>query len=152
DVAPSAAPYVEPLVARRWTGYDVHFPAHRRRVEDAYAAVTSQRLHRRLGEVARREQGLTLFLGQGAAAVERHRVTLESGVRLEGELVVDARGPERASMRAGGFQKFVGLELAVEGGERLERPTLIDARVPQRDGFRFFYTLPLADDRVLVED
>ena len=28
----------------------------------------------------------------------------------------------------------------------------MDATVPQRDGFRFMYVLPLAEDRLLVED
>jgi lycopene beta-cyclase len=51
-----------------------------------------------------------------------------------------------------GWQKFVGRELRLEGRHGLERPILMDATVPQLDGFRFIYVLPLAEDRVLVED
>jgi lycopene beta-cyclase len=70
-----------------------------------------------------------------------------------GALVVDARGP-RVFPRglASGFQKFVGLELELREASELRSPIVMDARVPQRDGFRFFYVLPLAPDRVLVED
>jgi lycopene beta-cyclase len=78
-------------------------------------------------------------------------VTLDGGQRLSASLVVDARGPEHAVMAAGGYQKFLGLELAVEGNAP-DVPMLIDATVEQHDGFRFVYVLPWAIDRLLVED
>jgi lycopene beta-cyclase len=46
----------------------------------------------------------------------------------------------------------LGLELDVEPSTAPETPILMDARVPQTDGFRFFYVVPLAPGRVLVED
>jgi lycopene beta-cyclase len=49
------------------------------------------------------------------------------------------------------LQKFLGLELAVRQVTRVV-PLVMDARVPQGDGFRFVYTLPLRQDRLLVED
>jgi lycopene beta-cyclase len=52
----------------------------------------------------------------------------------------------------GGWQKFVGQELRLSRPHAFERPMLMDATVPQRDGFRFLYVLPLAPERVLVED
>jgi lycopene beta-cyclase len=51
-----------------------------------------------------------------------------------------------------GFQKFIGLELQLEANTAPLCPVLMDATVPQTDGFRFFYTLPFAPDRILVED
>ncbi len=60
-----------------------------------------------------------------------------------------------------GWQKFVGLEYALPSRDRagrnrqdglLDRATVMDGTVPQMDGYRFIYTLPLALDRVLVED
>ena len=50
-----------------------------------------------------------------------------------------------------GWQKFVGIEFSGQGA-RADCATIMDANVPQIDGFRFIYTLPLAEDRVLVED
>ena len=66
--------------------------------------------------------------------------------------MIDARGPDRAEALGCGWQKFVGLELRLAAPHGLERPILMDATVTQRDGLRFFYVLPLAPDRVLVED
>jgi lycopene beta-cyclase len=80
-------------------------------------------------------------------------VTLGDGRMLEGRLVVDARGPNRASLgRVAGYQKFVGLEVALEQPHHRALPMLMDARVPQQDGLRFFYVLPLDARRLLIED
>jgi lycopene beta-cyclase len=80
-------------------------------------------------------------------------VTLSDGRRLEGDIVVDARGPGHATLaKVAGYQKFVGLELMLGRDVVRSKPLLMDARVPQTDGFRFFYVLPLAARRVLVED
>src|SRR5690606_23611575 len=80
-------------------------------------------------------------------------VVLASGVELTADVVIDARGPNAgAQTSALGYQKFLGLELEVEPGSAPSTPTLMDARVPQQGAFRFFYVLPLALNRVLVED
>jgi lycopene beta-cyclase len=50
-----------------------------------------------------------------------------------------------------GWQKFVGIEFSGDHGQA-DCATIMDANVPQIDGYRFIYTLPLAQDRVLVED
>jgi lycopene beta-cyclase len=87
------------------------------------------------------------------ATVGADRVTLSDGRELSASVVVDSRGPERFESGAHvAYQKFLGLELELERPHGLERPVLMDARVPQTDGFRFFYILPLGDNRVLVED
>ena len=44
DVAPEDAALLEPLVAHRWSGYDVRFPAHRRRLPQEYRTIESERL------------------------------------------------------------------------------------------------------------
>lgn len=153
DVPGSALHFVEPLVVRRWDGYSVWFPSYERELDDAYAAVTSPRLHDALVELSAKAPGFTLFLEEEAMTVEATRVRLASGRVLEAPVVVVARGPSAFSASScAGYQKFVGLELSLAGGEAPARPTLMDARVPQIDGFRFFYVLPLSKDRVLVED
>lgn len=152
DLEADGRALVEPLVAHRWDGYSVRFPGLERRVDESYAAVTSERFDR----VVRAEltgAGHQLLLGQHAALVGPDWVELADGRQLEAPVVIDARGPRSAAM--GGpvaYQKFVGLELELERPHRLERPVLMDALVPQLDGFRFVYVLPLAPNRVLIED
>jgi lycopene beta-cyclase len=97
--------------------------------------------------------GCELMLGTAAASVEPNRVTLQDGRTLQAGVVIDARGPGglRPHPRTG-YQKFLGRELLLRAPHGLSRPLLMDATVPQLDGFRFFYVLPLAPDRLLVED
>ncbi len=157
DVPRSARGFLEPLVVKRWPAHDVMFPSHRRRMPDEYNALTSERLHR---EVSARILGAphARILTANVRAVGSSSVTLDDGLELGAELVIDARGPApaplvngRASL-GGGYQKFVGLELRVDSGTAPELPILMDATVQQIDGFRFVYVLPWASDRVLVED
>jgi lycopene beta-cyclase len=86
-------------------------------------------------------------------AVAPGGVTLEDGTSRRARLVIDARGPlfaPGAAPRA--YQKFLGLELQLGAPSAPEVPLLMDATVEQLDGFRFLYLLPLAPDRVLLED
>jgi lycopene beta-cyclase len=73
--------------------------------------------------------------------------------------VLDGRGPAPTPgwYESCAFQKFVGLELTVDPAAAAaafapEQALVMDATVPQHDGFRFVYVLPLAPDRLLVED
>ncbi len=155
DVPPSMAAWVDPLVVNRWSGYDVAFAEHTRRLELPYARVTSERLARDVTR-ALSIPGSTVLTEAVATAVTPNRVEVgfaDGTTRtLYARAVVDARGPDRLANDAGGWQKFVGQELELARPHGLERPIVMDARVPQRDGFRFFYVLPLDRDRVLIED
>jgi lycopene beta-cyclase len=67
--------------------------------------------------------------------------------------VIDARGPLSSPPgSSSGYQKFLGLELVLRRPHGLTEPVLMDATVEQLDGYRFVYSLPLAADRLLVED
>jgi len=147
--------WIEPLVVVRWSGYDVAFPDVRRRVEEPYACVSSARLADQVTH-ALAADGSALLARTTALAVEPDRVRVrarDGTVReLTARAVIDARGPDRAVIGRSGWQKFLGQELRLSAPHDLERPMLMDARIPQRDGFRFMYVLPLAPDRVLVED
>jgi lycopene beta-cyclase len=151
DVSEAARRLLEPLVVQRWPAHDVVFPRFRRRLPGAYLAITSQRLHEWVNQRlvlspnARRVTANVVDVGADAA-------TLSDGQRLTAEVVVDARGPEHTRGAPAGYQKFVGLELALEPGSAPEVPMLMDATVTQLDGFRFMYVLPWSADRVLVED
>lgn len=153
DVPASLADVVAPLVCYQWPGYTVRFPNLAREVDEAYAGTTSERLAEVVAAAFEKAPNARLVLGDGARAVAADGVTLESGTRITADLVIDARGPDRFLDRSGtGYQRFVGLELELASPHGLSRPILIDATVPQVGGFRFFYLLPLAERRVLVED
>jgi lycopene beta-cyclase len=147
DVDDDVRAWIEPLVVHRWSGYDVRFPGFARRIERAYAAITSERLH----EVVTGAGG-DVRLDAVATALESSRVTLQDGTILTAQVVIDARGPEPEPARHAGFQKFLGWEVELAGPHGLTQPVLMDATVDQRDGFRFVYVLPFSATRVLAED
>ena len=150
DVPAELAAALEPAIAHRWDGYDVAFPGFSRELASPYACVTSASLVAAVRAALR--PGFSIVTGAEAVEVGARHVTLRDGRRFEAERVVDARGPDRFATAASGYQKFVGLELALERPHGLTRPLLMDATLPQRDGFRFMYVLPLDAQRVLVED
>ena len=151
DVPVAARPWLDRLVVRRWAAHEVIFPSYRRRLPEAYAAIDSERLQREV-EAAIARAPHARIIKACVREVEPDGVILDGGQRLAAQLVVDARGPEHATMAAGGYQKFLGLDLALDGGTPPDVPILMDATVEQRDGFRFMYVLPWAHDRVLIED
>lgn len=153
DVADDAQSFVSELVTTRWPRYEVRFPDLARTLEDSYAAVRSERLHRVVQSAFERHPGCQLYLEQRAVAVGAHEVVLASGQRLTAEVVIESRGPEAFATDDGaGYQKFLGLELKLKRPSPIAHPVLMDSLLPQHDGFRFMYALPLAPDRVLLED
>lgn len=160
DVAPPARQLVDPLVAHRWPGYSVHFPARERVVPSPYAAVTSERLHAVVSSRLAAAPGCSAYLGWTAVDVRADAVTLTptsgNGERhtLHARMVIDARGPDAGeSYQGAGYQKFLGHEVELDAPHRLARPVLIDATVLQgEDGYRFFYVLPLSPTRLLIEE
>jgi lycopene beta-cyclase len=153
DVDPAAQPFVSRLVGARWPRYDVRFPELARTLEEPYAAVRSEQLDQVVREAFAGRSEARLFLNARAVRVSDRSVTLEDGQELHAATVIESRGPDALSAGArAGYQKFVGLELALRRPSPIQHPILMDALVPQRDGFRFLYALPFAPDRVLLED
>lgn len=145
--------FVWPLVCRRWPSYEVRFPELRRTLDEPYAAVTSERLDQVVQRAFAKQPGSQLFLSQAASSVSATQVRLASGRELQGEVVIESRGPAAFDTDAGaGYQKFLGLELVLRAPSPIATPLLMDALVPQRDGFRFMYALPLGSHRLLLED
>lgn len=149
DIDPANHALVEPLIAHRWPGYDVTFPGHHRRIEQAYCTIESERL----------DAAVRAALPEGAIIRRRavdaapDRVTLDNGRSLESGAVIDARGlTEAPAGLACGWQKFVGQLLTIDGGHGLDRPVVMDATVDQADGYRFVYCLPFSPTEVFVED
>ena len=153
DVPDAARSWIEPLLVARFERYEVRFPGFARALEASYSVISSERFDQVLQERLRKAPGCALLLGTPASSIASERVVLADGELLEAPLVVDARGPGRAQPgERAGYQKFVGRELRTRAPHGLRHPVLMDATVPQRDGFRFFYVVPLAADRLLVED
>ncbi len=149
DVAPAHRDLVEPLIARRWSGYEVHFPGHSRLLSTPYASVTSERLD----ALVRAALGANALLtGAQVAEASPDRVALADGRTIAAGAVIDARGIRGLPHMTGGWQKFLGRMLRLSVPHRLERPVVMDARVDQLDGYRFVYCLPFSPREVFVED
>lgn len=149
DVSADGAALLEPLIAARWDGYDVAFPAHRRTLATGYASITSELLDAEL----RRVLGPRARSGLAVTALAPDCVMLADGRQMAAGAVIDARGAgsEVATYR-GGWQKFVGQMLHLAAPHGLSRPVVMDATVEQIDGYRFVYVLPFGSDRLFVED
>lgn len=155
DVPAHADEWIDPLVVARWPAYDVAFPSLRRSLDAPYASVSSARLAERVTAALARP-GSRLLLDTKVEQVEGHRVVARDAAgtsfTIEADAVIDARGPDRSPPGECGWQKFLGQEVVLAAPHGLPRPVLMDALLSQRDGFHFMYVLPLAADRVLIED
>jgi len=148
DLTPSEAALVEPLIARRWNGYDVRFPGLQRALRTGYRSVTAERFD----QVLRQRLGERLTLNAAVAGVEPTRVTLSDGRAVAGDVVVDGRGPLPSPELVLGWQKFVGQEVRLTEPHGLSQPIVMDATVGQADGYRFLYVLPFDAHTCLIED
>lgn len=149
DIDPADCALVEPLIAHRWPGYDVRFPAHRRRVEQPYRTIESERLD----AAVRAALPADAMFRAHAVEAKPDRVTLDDGRTLDGGAVIDARGLSAAPAHLTcGWQKFLGQLLTVPAGHGLDRPMVMDAEVDQSEGYRFVYCLPFSPTEVFVED
>ena len=148
DLTPAQHLWLEPLVGKRWPGYEVIFPALKRRLGSGYASIFSERFHHHLTA----ELGDGLRLRTSVVAVEPRQVRLASGDILGAAAVIDGRGVRRTDHLALGFQKFLGQELRLQQPHGLREPIIMDASVAQQDGYRFVYVLPLSADTLLIED
>jgi lycopene beta-cyclase len=152
DVDAASRRYVSKLVTASWPRYEVRFPELVRTLEQPYAAVSSERLDQVVRSAFAERPGARLFLESRAVRTSARSVTLEDGRVLHADVVIESRGPEHAADRRAGYQKFLGLELQLQRPCPIQHPVLMDALLTQRDGFRFMYALPLAANRVLLED
>ena len=150
DIAPQSRALVEPLIAARWDeGYDVHFPAHSRRLNAAYRSITSETLDAHVR--AALPEG-ALLTNASVAEVRSDGFTLADGRTFAAGAVIDARGAASLPHMAGGWQVFLGQMLTLRAPHGLPRPVVMDARVKQFGGYRFVYCLPFSENEVFVED
>lgn len=148
DLDQSQLDWTEPFVAHRWAGYEVRFPARRRKLTTGYRSCNSDRLH----AVVTAALGDAVRCGAAVELMTPQSVRLGNGDTITAGCVIDARGPGGAAHLDLGFQKFTGLTLELATPHDLDVPIIMDATVDQGDDYRFVYVLPLGPCRVLVED
>ena len=149
DVPPEHSWVLDGISQWRWPDQEVRFPKHKRVVPIGYNSIRSTDL----------DKAVQAELGPGRcklnspiAELGPDQVLLESGERLAGDTVIDARGPGVMEGQSLGWQKFVGRVYRFPRDHEVVRPVIMDATVRQYDGYRFLYLLPLSDNELLVED
>lgn len=148
DLTPAQHAWIAPLVAHRWPGYDVRFPALTRRLDGGYLSITSGRFAAVIAEAL----GDSLRRRTPVSALTPETVTLADGSLLRASAVIDGRGYQPGAHLTIGFQAFLGQQWRLSQPHGLTRPLLMDATVDQSAGYRFVYTLPLTADSLLIED
>ncbi|MCR1565268.1 MAG: lycopene beta-cyclase CrtY [Mixta calida] len=148
DLTPAQHAWIAPLVAHRWPGYDVRFPALTRRLDGGYLSITSGRFAAVIAEAL----GDSLRTRTPVSALTPETVTLADGSLLRASAVIDGRGYQPGAHLTIGFQAFLGQQWRLSQPHGLTRPLLMDATVDQSAGYRFVYTLPLSADSLLIED
>ena len=100
DIAPGDAALVEPLIAHRWTGYEVRFPSHRRRLAHGYRTIESERLD----AAVRAALPAARIVEASAIDASPMGVTLDGGETLRAERCSTCAGcaPRRAALPAAG--------------------------------------------------
>jgi lycopene beta-cyclase len=148
DLTSDQRRWIGDLVAHRWEAYGVAFPGFSRSIRSGYNAITAERFRERIAAAL----GDRVRYGAAVSEVAPTAVRLASGETIDAGAVIDGRGARPSRHMALGFQTFLGQELTLERPHGLQRPLIMDADVAQADGYRFVYVLPLAPERVLVED
>lgn len=148
DLTPAQHAWIAPLVAHRWPGYDVRFPALTRRFDGGYLSIISERFALEITQAL----GDSLRTQTPVSALTPQTVTLADGTVLHAGAVIDGRGYQPGEHLTIGAQAFLGQQWRLSQPHGLTRPLLMDATVDQSAGYRFVYTLPLSADRLLIED
>jgi lycopene beta-cyclase len=149
DVPRASRPWLDALQPWRNSHHRVRFGQRDRVIDQGYNSVESHHLDALVRARLAPEQWRC---DCPVVRIEPELVVLADGSEIRASSVIDARGPGGAMPGLElGWQKFVGIEFSGEHRQG-DCVTIMDANVPQIDGYRFVYTLPLARDRVLVED
>ena len=149
DLNTYEAMLVAPLRPIRWPSHQVRFKTRFRHLDFGYNSVRSENLDRLVRERLHPTQYRT---ATKVTSLGPQGVTIDGVGHVPARGVIDARGPMGAMPGLKlAWQKFVGIEFeSPEHG--LEVPIIMDGTVDQLDGYRFLYSLPFAEDRILVED
>lgn len=147
DLTPAQHAWVKPLIAMKWPAYEVRFPMHRRTLDTACYSISSERFH----EVLMNALGNAVMLNASVTNITRNAVHIDGEI-FKAHVVVDGRGHAVSEHMRYAYQKFIGQEVVLTQPHGQALPVIMDAMVAQDDGYRFVYTLPFDEKRILVED
>jgi len=148
DLSHAQHRWLTPFVAHNWPHQEVRFPSYRRELRTSYHSATSHRL----ADIAARTFGDDFLLGRDVEKLGNRHVSLSDGQTIEADCIIDGRGVRGDDNLTLGYQKFVGKEVRCAKPHGQSVPIIMDATVTQQDGYRFIYTLPMDETRILVED
>ena len=148
DISNSQLEWLSPLITNRWYQHDVVFPSHSRTINGGYNTISSIDMHKKLMPLI---DSHVLF-NSSIKYLDNKSAKLDDGTLVEADIVIDAMGYSPLDDISIAYQKFVGIEIDLNESHNIERPILMDASVEQTDGYRFIYTLPFTDKRLLIED
>ncbi|WP_151633798.1 lycopene beta-cyclase CrtY [Noviherbaspirillum aerium] len=147
DLTPAQHAWIAPLVVRRWPGYEVRFPSHGRRLHTACYSIDSERFR----QVLMQDLGESVMLDAEVGRIDADGAVI-NGRHHAARAVIDGRGHESSAHMRHAWQKFLGREVELSRPHGQAMPIIMDATVAQRDGYRFVYTLPFDERRILIED
>lgn len=147
DLTAAQHAWIAPLIVRQWPAYEVRFPGHRRILDTACYSISSGRLH----EVLSKTLDGSIMLNASVTGITRNSVLID-GSLYNARAVIDGRGHAASGHMRYAWQKFVGHEVVLSEPHGQDVPVIMDATVAQNDGYRFVYTLPFDEKRILVED
>lgn len=136
------------LLSISWFSYDVHFPEYSRHLNSGYASIFSSDLAHKIKSAQSSED---IICEQTSVEIKNPTTVQVEEATWTAQWVVDCTG-WRPLTGPLGYQKFVGLELEFSSAHNLKKPIIKDVRLPQTDGYRFMYSLPFSDTRLLIED
>lgn len=148
DIAARDRWLVDPLIGHRWPAYEVRFPAYRRRIDQPYNSIESERLD----AAVRAAFPAAAMVRATVVSASPTVVRLEDGRSLQAARVIDARGAGDLGAIRCGWQKFVGQSLRTAAAHGIDLPVVMDATVDQANGYRFVYLLPFGTHEIFVED
>ena len=147
DLTPAQHAWISPLIVRQWPAYEVRFPGHRRILDTPCFSIDSARFH----DVLTQALNSAVVLNASVTDVTRCSVRID-GELFKAQVVMDGRGHAPSKHMRYAYQKFVGQEVVLRQPHGQALPIIMDATVAQHDGYRFVYTLPFDEKRILVED
>lgn len=147
DLTAAQLDMLRPMLARHWPGYEVRFPDRQRTLGTHCYSISSERLR----EVLMPALDAAVMLDAQVGEIGPNHAII-NGTRYEARAVVDGRGHQPSAHMRYAYQKFIGREVELTSPHGQQLPVIMDATVSQEEGYRFVYTLPMSDRRMLVED
>lgn len=150
DLGEKGNALMAPFRKTEWRGgYEVHFPAYKRKLASDYRSLASPDFAATLKRDL--HQG-AVITGTQVTALDPAAVTLADGRRISARAVIDCRGISQTASLQGGWQVFMGRHLRMAAAHGVTTPIIMDATVEQLGGYRFVYVLPLSEHDLFIED